>query len=329
MKGDACGVLVLDKPGGVTSHDAVLRVRRALRTREVGHAGTLDPMATGVLVLAVGEATKLVPWLTAHDKEYEASVALGVETDSLDADGVETGRAPLGAELLAALGATEACDTSRAEFLGSSRGSPLEREAAHVAPALAAALAAELARTEQVPPAFSAIHQNGERAHARARRGEAVELAPRPVRVQRLELLACSPEPPRVALRVTADKGYYVRSLARDFARALGTLGHLVALRRLRSGCFVLGEAVPLDTPAEELAARLVPLEQAAARALPVAHLTDDGARDARHGRLVEPADLDAPAQAPSAWLDSGGRLVAVGERTPGGKGRVLRGFLP
>jgi tRNA pseudouridine55 synthase len=290
------GVLVIDKPRGPTSHDVVARVRRALATREVGHAGTLDPMATGVLVVAAGEATKLVPWLTAHRKEYEATVALGTETDSLDADGRETRRAPPDAGLL--------------DALSESRGPS-------IAPRLRAALEAELARTQQVPPAFSAIQQGGERAHARARRGETVELAPRDVRVHRLELLACSQEPPWLAVRVEVDKGYYVRSLARDLAAALGTLGHLTSLRRTRSGCFTLDEALPLDTPPDELAAR----------ALPVARLTAVGARDARYGRAVQPGDLDAPAPGPCAWLDAGDALVAVGEVGTDGKGRVLRGF--
>jgi tRNA pseudouridine55 synthase len=300
------GVLVIDKPRGPTSHDVVARIRRALGTREVGHAGTLDPMATGVLVLAVGEATKLVPWLTAHTKEYEATIALGAETDSLDAEGRETARRPLEPGLLAAL--TE------------SRGPS-------VAPALRAALGVERARTEQVPPAFSAIQTDGERAYARARRGEPVELAARRVCVQRLELLAASEEPPWVAIRVEADKGYYVRSLARDLAAALGTLGHITSLRRTRSGCFGLAEAWPLDTPADELAARLEGLDRAAARALPVARLTEVGARDARHGRLVQPGDIDAPVATPCAWLDGRDCLVAVGELTLEGQGRVLRGF--
>jgi tRNA pseudouridine55 synthase len=301
------GVLVIDKPRGPTSHDVVVRVRRALGTREVGHAGTLDPMATGVLVVAVGEATKLVPWLTAHHKEYEATIALGMETDSLDADGRETRRVPLEAGVI--------------EALAESRGPS-------VAPRLRAALEAELARTAQVPPAFSAIQQDGERAHARARRGESVELAPRAVRVHRLELLACSQEPPWVAVRVEVDKGYYVRSLARDLAAALGTVGHLTALRRTRSGCFTLEEALPLDTPADEMAARVEDLARAAARALPVARLTEVGARDARHGRAVQAGDVDAPAAGACAWLDGRDALVAVGEVGADGRGRVLRGFV-
>jgi len=296
-------VLVIDKPRGPTSHDVVARIRRALATREVGHAGTLDPMATGILVVAVGEATKLVPWLTAHEKAYEATIALGVETDTLDAEGRETRRAPLDAALVQAL----------AESRGPS-----------VAPRLRAAVEAERARTSQVPPAFSAIQKDGERAYARARRGEIVELEPREVRVHELEVVACSDEPPWLTVRVEVDKGYYVRSLARDLALSLATVGHLTSLRRTRSGCFTLDEALPLDTPDDELAARVEHLARAASRALPVARLTEVGARDAHHGRTVQPADIDAPTAGPCAWLDPHGALVAVGEL-----GRVLRGFGP
>jgi len=295
------GVLVIDKPRGPTSHDVVARIRRALGTREVGHAGTLDPMATGVLVVAVGEATKLVPWLTAHAKAYEATIALGVETDTLDAEGRETRRSPLDAALVQAL----------AESRGPS-----------VAPRLRAAVETERARTSQIPPAFSAIQKDGERAYARARRGETVELDAREVRVHELEVVACSDEPPWLTVRVEVDKGYYVRSLARDLATSLGTLGHLTSLRRTRSGCFTLDEALPLDTPDDELAARVEHLARAASRALPVARLTEVGARDAHHGRPVQPADIDAPTAGPCAWLDPHGALVAVGEL-----GRVLRGF--
>jgi tRNA pseudouridine55 synthase len=300
-------VLVVDKPRGPTSHDVVAHVRRALGTREVGHAGTLDPMATGVLVIAVGEATKLVPWLTAAEKAYEATVALGVETDSLDAEGRETARIPVAGDVLDALA---------------------ESSGATVAPLLRAVLAAERERSEQVPPVFSAIQQGGERAHTRARRGEHVELAARPVRVHRLELVACSDRPPWIAVRVEADKGYYVRSLGRDLAAALGTAGHLTSLRRTRSGCFAIDEALPLDTPPDELAARLEALPRVAARALPVARLTETGARDARFGRPVRPEDLDAPGTGPCAWLDPTGELVAIGEVVDG-RGRVVRGFTP
>jgi tRNA pseudouridine55 synthase len=178
-----------------------------------------------------------------------------------------------------------------------------------------------------VPPAFSAIQKDGERAYARARRGEAVALAAREVRVRALEVVACNDEPPWLTVRVEVDKGYYVRALARDLATALATVGHLTALRRTRSGCFTLDEALPLDTPDDELAARVEHLTRAASRALPVARLSEVGARDAHHGRPVQPADIDAPVAGPSAWLAPHGELVAVGEVGESGVGRVLRGF--
>ncbi len=310
----AGGVLVLDKPRGPTSHDVVYRLRRALGTKAIGHAGTLDPMATGVLVAAIGDATKLVPWLTAHDKSYRATLALGVETDTLDAEGKEVRRGDLSQDLCAALRPSHA---------------PLESAI------LRAALERERARTLQVPPAYSAIRRGGERAFDRARRGESPELTARPVVVRRIELLARSADPPLLELEVEVGKGYYVRALARDLAEALGTFGHLTQLRRTRSGCFLVEEAIALDATAEVLRNRIVPLDRAAARALPVAHLTVAGARDARHGRPIQPADIDTGAAdggplnagAPRAWLDAEGALVAVGQIEQDGRGRVLRGF--
>jgi tRNA pseudouridine55 synthase len=304
------GVIVIDKPRGPTSHDVVWRLRRALGVRAIGHAGTLDPMATGVLVAAVGEATKLVPWLTAHDKSYEATLALGVETDTLDAEGLEVQRVPPSAAL---------CEALRASASQGDESSPLLR----------AAFEQERARTLQVPPVYSAIRSGGERAFTRARRGEVVELEPRAVVVRRLELLGSSADPPLLKIALDAGKGYYVRALARDLARALGTVGHLTELRRTRSGCFVVAEAHALDAPAETLRAAVEPLARAAARALPVARLTEAGARDARHGRAVLAADLEGapPLLTPCAWLDAEGVLVAVGQLEEGGHGRVLRGF--
>jgi tRNA pseudouridine55 synthase len=302
----ACGVLVVDKPRGPTSHDVVARIRRIFKTREVGHAGTLDPMATGVLVLALGEATKLVPYLTNAAKVYEARLELGRETDTLDAMGRVTEERALDAGLLEALDAGV---------------SPL-------APRIAGAVAAELARTSQEPPRFSAIQENGERAHARARRGESFVLEERAVRVHRLVVTAMGVAPaPWLALRVKADKGYYVRSLGRDLAHALGTVGHLVALRRIDSGGFTVDEACALDVDPEVLRARLLPLAAAARRALPAVTLTELGVREARFGRRVQRADLegDVPLGAPSAWFDGDGALVAIGILEE--DGRVLRGF--
>jgi tRNA pseudouridine55 synthase len=300
------GVLVLDKAEGLTSHDVVSHMRRVFGTRAIGHAGTLDPMATGVLVLAIGEATKLVPWLTAHDKAYEASIALGIATDTLDAEGRELHREALRPELCAAL--SGAHDPT----LGALMHGALEHERR---------------RTSQVPPQFSAIKVLGQRAFARARRGQPTELAARDVRVHRLDLVGCRVDPARVDVTLEVGSGYYVRAMARDLAETLGTCGHLTRLRRTRSGPFTLAEAMRIETPAEVLRAHVQPLASVAARTLSVARLTASGARDARCGRVVQHSDIDPITAGPCAWLDEQGALVAVGAVDADGRGSVIRGF--
>ena len=297
------GVLVVDKPRGPTSHDVVARVRRALRTKAVGHAGTLDPMATGVLVLAIGEATKLVPYLTAADKAYVATVRLGVATASLDAEGAVT-------ETIAV------------------------PEGALSAESIERALATERARTSQIPPQVSAIKIGGVAAHAMVRRGEEVVLAAREVRVRRLEVTAVRHDPPELDLQVECAKGYYVRALARDLSASLGTVGHLVALRRTRSGAFGLDEAASIDPAVPEaLRAAMLSLEAGAARALPTVGLTDVGVVRARQGKRLSADDFVAPLPGGvSAWCDPQGALVALGEPSEpdaagGLSARVVRGF--
>jgi tRNA pseudouridine55 synthase len=328
------GVLVVDKPRGPTSHDVVARLRRTLATREVGHAGTLDPMATGVLVTLVGEATKLASYLTAEDKEYEATIELGTETDTLDAQGKVTRRSEVPEETRAALHAARppragvhhaaASGLDHAPADSEARRPP---ETCHP-PILDLAIASEQARKEQIPPSFSAIHEGGERAYERARRGDALTLVPRPVAVRCLEVVEGGLEPrPWLTVRTTAGKGYFVRALARDLAAALGTVGHLVALRRMRSGSFSLEEAVPWDGAPDDMVAHLIPLAVAAARAMSVSTLSEVGARDARVGRPISPVDIDPRGQGLSAWVDARGELVAVGEVDEDGVGRVVRGF--
>jgi tRNA pseudouridine55 synthase len=282
------GVLVIDKPRGPTSHDVVAQVRRKLKTRHVGHAGTLDPMATGVLVVAVGDATKLVPWLTADDKTYVTTIRLGIETDTLDAEGKETAR--------------EVVRFDRAQ--------------------LEAALDAERARTLQVPPAFSAIKIGGQRAHELARAGVETELPERPVAVRALALIEARAD--ELDLHVAVSKGYFVRSLARDLARALGTAGHLTSLRRVRSGGFAIEDAITIEAVAGDA---LLPTSVAATRALPVSTLDDAGVRAASFGQRVAPEHIRDPRAGPSAWVDERAQLVAIGECEPDGTGRVLRGF--
>lgn len=300
------GVLVVDKPRGPTSHDVVARARRALGTRAIGHAGTLDPMATGVLVLAVGEATKLVSHLTAQDKEYEAVVALGVETHSLDADGeiVEERRVP--AEL-----SPEAVRSAAARFVGA---------------------------IEQRPPAVSAIKVGGRALHRRVRAGEAVEAPMRRVEVRRIDVLQVGPR--EISLRVESGKGFYVRSLARDLARALDTVGHLTALRRIRSGDFTVEGAASWESL--QAAAKGEGTEQAALRSSlrslreawgdgPVIELLPAGAEDARHGRAVPAAHVVGGALPPleeertAALLDDG-RIVALAQRRAD-QMKILRGI--
>jgi tRNA pseudouridine55 synthase len=294
---NADGVLIVDKPRGPTSHDIVAQARRVLGTRAVGHAGTLDPMASGVLVLLVGEATKLATYLTLDEKEYRATVELGRSTDTCDAEGTTTEERSL------------------------PDGFPAPGD-------LEAALASECARTEQVPPAFSAVSVGGQRAHRLARRGETVSLPPRPVTVTKLSLLECRQASPAgracITLNLRVSKGYYVRSFARDLGARLGVPAHLTSLQRTASGPYRVEAALrwPPDGIPE-----LVPLETAACTALPSATLTATGETLARRGSTLTEAHFESPPpRTPAAWLSAGRRLIAIGHWAEEGY-RVLRGF--
>ncbi len=289
------GVLVVDKPGKATSHDIVAQARRVFGTRDVGHAGTLDPMATGVLLLLFGEATKLSGFLTRDRKRYRATVCFGRATDTLDADGQTT------------------------EEVAVAPGQLSE-------PLIRAALNTEKARRLQIPPAVSAIKVAGRRSYALARAGNAPELAAREVQVEQLLLLSRSQH--ELILEVEASKGYYVRALARDLGASLGLPAHLSALRRLASGRFELSDAAPwpLDPGLPLLATA-----EAARRALPSGILNETGVRRARLGQPIELPDFIAPAVAPLletvAWFGSSGELVALGHERNPGEFRVVRGF--
>lgn len=288
------GVLVVDKPAGKTSHDIVAEARRRFGTQGVGHAGTLDPMATGVLVLLFGEARKLSAFLTAEDKSYRATIAFGSSTDTFDADG----RVVKSVELTP-------------EWLSRSL--------------LGRALAVERDRVLQVPPSVSAIQVGGQRAYDRARRGEAFELESRPIAVKKLELFDWSNRHAQVEL--TVSKGYYVRAFARDLGESLGVPSHLTALRRLASGAFGI-EAASIWPPPAEL--DLLGVAEAAARALPVTRLSPDGVRRARSGQPLSPADALAGAfERVCAWFGPNGEIVALGTSNPSGSHRVTRGFVP
>jgi tRNA pseudouridine55 synthase len=277
----------------MTSHDVVNEARRMFATRAVGHAGTLDPMASGVLVLLFGEATKLAAYLTLADKEYRATVSFGRATDTLDAEGHTTGEVELADDWL---------DDER----------------------LSAALRAELDRTMQVPPEFSAISVDGERAYRRARRGEDVRLSPREVRLERLELVARDAR--SLTFILVVSKGYYVRAFARDLGVTLGVPAHLSELVRYASGPFRLDDAVgwpPGGRP------ELMPIATAARLSLPAATLSPRGEGRAAQGQKLTAHDFEGEPDpsATSAWFAPDGRLVALGSRHSDGTYRVRRGI--
>jgi tRNA pseudouridine55 synthase len=247
----ADGLVVVDKPAGMTSHDVVARVRRLARTRRVGHAGTLDPMATGVLVLGVGKATRLLGHLALTEKEYDGTVRLGVSTVTDDAEGEETARADAG-------GVTEE--------------------------AVAAAVAGLTGEIEQVPSSVSAVKVAGVRSYQRVRDGNAVDLPSRPVTVRRLDVTALrrSGDVVDLDVSVTCSSGTYVRALARDLGAALGVGGHLRALRRTRVGPYDLSVARTLDELAESFV--VLPIAEAARRSFPARDVDADQARILSHG---------------------------------------------
>ncbi len=271
------GLVVVDKPAGWTSHDVVARIRRIAGTRRVGHAGTLDPMATGVLVVGVGRATRLLGHLALGDKEYAGTVRLGSTTTTDDAEG----------EVLAVSTAPWSPEDVRA------------------------ALPQLTGRIEQVPPAYSAVKVAGRRAYAKARAGEVVELAARPVTVSAFDLVAVRGD--RVDVRVICSSGTYIRSLARDLGALLGVGGHLVALRRTRVGPFGLDRAATLDALAERF--EPVPLADAVAAAFVRRDVDADEARVLAHGGRLCAAGLGS---GPVGVFGPQGAVVALVEERDG-----------
>jgi tRNA pseudouridine55 synthase len=280
------GLLVVDKPAGLTSHDVVARVRRILHTRAVGHAGTLDPMATGVLVLGVGRATRLLGHLALDDKEYLGTIRLGVATTTDDAEGE-----PLGAP---------AADLDAADLDGD---------------AIAAGMRALSGPIQQVPSTVSAIKVGGQRAYKLARGGEHVELAARPVTVHRFELLDLrrGEGVTDVDVLVECSTGTYVRALARDLGAALGVGGHLTALRRTRVGPFGLDAARTL--PELEAAPRVsLDLDAAVAAAFTRRDVDGKAAVDLSHGRPLPMAGIAGT----YGVFDPAGRVVGLATERDG-----------
>jgi tRNA pseudouridine55 synthase len=294
--------LVVDKPVGPTSHDVVAQIRRALGTRAVGHAGTLDPAASGVLVVAIGAGTKLLTHLVGKSKRYEARVRFGVATATDDREGDVIAEAPIPSDLASALNGDGPRDC-------------IER-----------ALDRERARREQTPPQFSAIKIQGRPAHRLARRGETVPLGVRSVEVYDLALVTTHIDAVDLALHVS--KGYYVRALARDLGETLEVPAHLGALRRTASDPFTLAESVALPASPETLMHAGMSLPDAARRLFATAELTSDGARRAFHGqRLSSEHFVAPPSSGVSAWFDGPGQLVALGHPVDGEHFATLRVF--
>ncbi|GAA1241451.1 tRNA pseudouridine55 synthase [Microbacterium phyllosphaerae] len=277
------GILLVDKPAGLTSHDVVARTRRALGTRKVGHAGTLDPMATGLLVIGVEGATRLLTYIVGANKTYEATIRLGQTTSTDDADGDILTHAP-----------AEAWDSVTPERV-------------------TAGIAALTGAISQVPSSVSAIKVDGRRAYDRVRAGEEVVLAARDVTVSRFDVLAERAGEGFLDLDVVVDcsSGTYIRSLARDLGAGLGLGGHLTALRRTRVGDFDVADAVVVDDLAEAV---LLTPAAAAVRVLDPLPVSNADARDLRHGkRLTDQASRLSGALA--AAIDEDGVLVGVVEK--------------
>jgi tRNA pseudouridine55 synthase len=268
--------VIVDKPAGLTSHDVVARLRRILRTRRIGHAGTLDPMATGVLVCGVGRGTKLLGHLSLDTKAYTATIRLGATTRTDDAEG---------------------------EVLTTADASGVEDAA------IAAGMAALTGAIEQVPSAVSAIKVDGRRAYARVRAGEEVVLAARPVTVSEFRLLAR--RGPDLDVAVQCSSGTYVRALARDLGAALGVGGHLTALRRTRVGPFTLEHARTLDELERDPVLSLE-LDAAVAAAFPRRDLDAALAADISHGRPLPATGLDGTY---GVFAPDGRALALVSER--------------
>lgn len=288
----ATAILLVDKPRGMGSTEVVRELRSAYRTQRVGHTGTLDPDASGLLVICVGEATKLVPFLTAEDKVYEATITLGRATDTDDATGQTVAEADYSHVTLAAI----------AEALQRAEG-----------------------QHAQVPPRYSAIRVAGRRMHERVRAGEDVDalLTPRDVTLHRATLLDAAL--PHLHLRLHVGKGYYVRSLARDLGEALGTAAHLSALRRTQVGGFTVAEAESLDGCTESPGPGLAILE-ALRRVMPELHVSAAHAARIRMGQRIAAHELGpAPTETALAVLCEGA-LVAVAE-VRNGRLEISRGF--
>ncbi|MEZ4599257.1 MAG: tRNA pseudouridine(55) synthase TruB [Syntrophotaleaceae bacterium] len=283
------GLLLIDKPEGLTSHDVVRTVRRACRTRRVGHAGTLDPMATGLLTVAVGEATRIVEFLMEGEKTYRASLLLGVETDTQDSSGQVTARQDR----------VECDETTIRRVMDSFIG-----------------------EQQQIPPMYSALKKNGVALHRLARQGLVVEREARTIKIGRMEPIEIAP--PRISFEVDCSKGTYVRTLCHDLGHKLGTFAHMTSLRRIRSGSFHVKDAVSLELIAqaapESIEPYLLPLAEGL-RDYSACRLSADAVRKLRHGIPPQISEIFSPTplrEGEIVVLKEQDRALAIGCYAPG-----------
>ena len=286
------GILLVDKPTGMTSHDVVDRIRKASGMRRVGHTGTLDPAATGLLILCVGPATRLSEFLTGLDKTYEGTILLGVTTDSYDLDGKVIEERPVPETSIAALQAL--CDRFTGDIL-------------------------------QVPPMVSAVKVGGERLYKMARKGETVEREARPVTVREFSVL--SYEPPRASFRLCCTRGTYARSLCHDVGQLLGCGACLASLRRTAVGRYAIGDALPVDEfdSRDKVRSRLLPLNTALD--LPEVIVRQPSQGLLLSGCALENRDLRIACPIEQGWIQvksESGELLALGQvESPGGVARI------
>lgn len=290
VKNAISGVLVVDKPVGMTSHDVVQVIRQGTGLRRAGHTGTLDPRASGVLVILVGPAVRLSEFVSASDKRYQAIIRLGSTTDTFDADGKITS-------------STQAVNITEEQF---------EK-----------VLKTFIGEIEQTPPPYSAVKVQGKKAYELARQGEEVDLAPRKITVYHLEVLEWAP--PEVVIDVHCSSGTYVRSLANDLGKALGCGAYLVGLRRTKSGRFSLRDAVPLRKLQEAFQSGtwyqyLIPAAEALAD-WPAVELSPDEVEAVRHGHRVKAAPDAQPGMV--RGISTQGELVALMELVSGENGQA------
>lgn len=288
------GILVIDKPAGWTSHDVVAKARGITYQRRIGHTGTLDPMATGVLVLCLGQATRLVEYMTRHDKRYEGEITLGVTTDTDDAEGDELGRAPV----------PEVSDRDLRRIEAAFTGSLLQR-----------------------PPAYSAIKIDGQRSYARARAGERVDLPERPVTVTRLHLELAAPT--RLRIEAHCGPGTYIRSIARDIGELFGCGAHLSGLRRTAVGGFSLRDSLTLEDLAtavsDDTLQDLLLQPDEGVGDLQAAIVGTSQAALLRHGAVVSTTDSAFVAAAVARIYDSAGSFTGMGSVLETGHVRALK----